>query len=71
MLLGTDLVDEDPTLLAVCNLGNDPSEFSGSAVLFATAAAMLVGTAFKSAAGVFSPDSQYVVIFPLPCPEKQ
>lgn len=53
MLLATDLVDDDPTLFAACNFENDPIGFTGS-----------IGAI--SAAGVFSPNSQYVVTFPLP-----
>lgn len=53
MLLATDLVDDDPTLFAACNFENDPIGFTGS-------------TGAISEGGVFSPNSQYVVTFPLP-----
>jgi len=54
MLLATDLVDDDPTLLAACNFENDPIGFTGC-------------TGATSVVGVFSPNSQYVVTFPFPC----
>jgi hypothetical protein len=53
MLLATDLVDDDPTLFVACNLENDPIGLTGS-------------TGAISAVGVFSPNNQYVVTFPLP-----
>lgn len=78
MLLVTDFADEEPTLLAVCIFEKDPIEFTGGTP--ATGAAVVVavgvvaavvvpaGTAVPTSAdGVFSPSSQYVVTFPLPC----
>lgn len=61
MLLATDLADDDPTLLAVCSFENDPTGFAGGG------AAGWTATVPVSADGVFSPKSQYVVTFPLPC----
>lgn len=69
LLVTTDLVDEDPTLLAVCNFENDPIGFTGDTTLLVAAAAAAVvpaKIASNSVEGVFSPNSQYVVTLPLP-----
>lgn len=66
MLLATDFVDVDPTLLAVCSFENDPIGLTGAAVGVAPAKVVLVSVV----EGVFSPKSQYVVTLPLPCVKK-
>lgn len=75
MLLDTDLLDEDTTLLAVCIFEKAPIEFIGGAVVVAAAAAAVFAVPVKaepkSSESVFSPNSQYVVTFPLPCFEKK
>lgn len=63
MLLATDFVDVDPTLLAVCSFENDPIGLTGAAVGVAPAKVVLVSVV----EGGFSPKSQYVVTLPLPC----
>lgn len=60
LLLAMDLVDDDPTLFAECILEKVPIGITGKAVLTAVIEPI-------SVEGVFSPNSQYVVILPLPC----
>lgn len=66
----TDLAaDDDPTLLAACSFENDPIELTDGGT--AVAAVAVAKSVLKSSEGVFSPNSQYVVTFPLPWWQKK